>query len=181
MKKSLFYLFFTALILAVGISCSSDDDSTPEETSKLVGTWQLTNVDFTYMAEGGFPASDACIVELVSAYEFKADHKFYYLLTDSAPDLFDPYANDYWNWSGDETNFSINQPNPMSPPYNFALQPTNLVMEEIDGKLVMTFNADMSNGSKAKFRLVKQPLDLTQAPALTDPDGNHYECNFFEN
>lgn len=179
MKKGFLYLLLTALIVSVGFSCSSDDDdSTPDQTSKLVGTWQLTNIDFTYMAEGGFPASDACIVEMVSGYEFRSNNKFYFILAEGGIFNFDPYASDYWTWTGDESNFEINQTNPMSPPYNFGLQPTNVNIQEVNGKWVMTFHSNLSNGSKANFRLVKQDLNTTQSPLLTDADGNPYECNF---
>jgi len=181
MRKTLFYFLFSALVLSVGISCSSDDDSTPEQPQEKVlpGTWQLTNIDFLHMEEGGFPASDACIWELVSFYEFKEDGKFYFLLTDSAPPFFDPYANEYWSWTGDDTEFIINQINPMSPPYNFSIMPTDLNVVKQNNQWSMKFTSELSNGSKAEFTLVKKEVDLSLKPAVTDTEGQPYECNFF--
>lgn len=179
MKK---LVLFSALVFGlVFYSCSSDDDnSTQEENLTLVGDWQLTNVDFSVMEEGGFPASDACIVELVSGYEFRADHNAYFILGDSDRPLFDPYAQDYWTWEGDIDQFKIVQTNPMSPPYNFGLTPTGIVVNTVDGKTTMSFNADMSNGSSAKFTLVKQNIDKSKLPVLTKPDGSVYYCGFFD-
>jgi len=180
MKKNLFYFLFAATMLTIGFSCSSDDDGpTPPEEDVLVGTWQLTNIDFIHMEEGGFPASDACIWELVSFYEFKADGKFYYLLTDTAPPIFDPYANEYWNWIGDETDFNVTQLNPMSPPYNFGIHPTDVSAVKADGQWTITFTSDLSNGSKAKFTIRKKDIDLSLKPAVTDDQGNPYVCDFF--
>lgn len=160
-------------------SCSSDDDNTNEEVS-LVGEWRLTNVDFTVMTEGGRPASDACIVELVTGYEFRADSKFYFILADSDTPLFDPYEKDYWKWEGDVENFEISQINPMSPPYNFALSPTDIKVKEENGKSVLTFHSKMGNGSEADFTLVKEKIDKSKQPELTNPDGSDYYCGFFD-
>lgn len=161
-------------------SCSSDDDNTPAETFDLVGDWQLTNVDFTVMTEGGRPASDACIVEIVTGYEFGADHKFYFILKEMDRPLFDPYAADYWTWEGNTEDFKIVQTNPMSPPYNFGLTPTNLEVKKVDGKTVMTFHSVMGNGSAANFTLVKETIDKSKAPVLTQPDGASFYCGFFD-
>lgn len=181
MKNKLFYFLFSAFMLTVGFSCSSDDDDpvTPPEENVLIGSWQLTNIDFIRMEEGGFPASDACVLELVSFYEFKEDGKFYFLLTETAPPIFDPYANEYWTWTGDKDNFSINQTNPMSPPYNFSLQPTDISAVENNGVWTIRFTSELSNGSKAKFTLVKKEIDLSLKPAVTDENGDPYECGFF--
>lgn len=179
MKNKLFYTLFAAILLTLGFSCSSDDDANIQPENALIGTWQLTNIDFTRMVDGGFPASDACILELVSFYEFRADGKFYFLLTNTAPPIFDPYANDYWSWSGDKNNFIVTQTNPMSPPYNFSLQPTAVSVSEVSGEWIMKFSSELSNGSKAIFTLVKKPINLDLKPAVTDEDGNPYECNFF--
>lgn len=179
MKKGFLYLFLSILFVSLTVSCSSDDDDhNPTENSVLVGTWQLKNIDFTLMADGGFPATDACIVEMVSGYEFRADQKFYFILKEGGMFTFDPYADDYWKWTGDETNFEIIQHNPMSPPYNFGLNPTNISIEKINGQWTLKFHSKMSNGSEANFTLVKQTLDKTQAAILTDEEGNVYECNF---
>lgn len=160
------------------VSCSSDDDNDTKEKVSLVGDWRLTNVDFTIMEEGGRPASDACIVELVTGYEFRADSKFYFILGEGG--FFDPYAKDYWTWEGDADDFKIVQPNPMSPPYNFSITPTNLVVKEVDGKTMMTFHSKMGNGSEANFTLVKEAIDKTKSPKLTNPDGSDYYCGFFD-
>lgn len=171
----------SALIFGLILSsCSSDDDSAPIENISLVGEWRLTNVDFTTMTEGGRPASDACIVELVSGYEFRADSKFYFILEEMDRPLFDPYAADYWTWEGNTEDFEIVQTNPMSPPYNFSLSPSNLEVKRIEGVITMTFNSEMSNGSAAKFTLIKDAIDQTKTPVLTKPDGSTYYCGFFD-
>ena len=117
--KKLFLLSAIAFGL-VFYSCSSDDDNNDQDNVSLVGEWRLTDVDFTEMTEGGRPASDACIVELVTGYEFRADSKFYFILAESDKPLFDPYAQDYWKWEGDTEDFEIIQINPKNPPYNFG-------------------------------------------------------------
>lgn len=161
-------------------SCSSDDDSSTKEEVSLVGDWQLTNVDFTSMTTGGRPASDGCIVELVTGYEFRADSKFYFILAESDKPLFDPYAADYWKWEGDTDDFIIVQNNPMSPPYNFGLTPTDLKIKVVDGKTIMTFNSVMGNKSEAKFTLEKGKIDKSKKAVLTDADGAPYYCGFFD-
>ena len=174
-------VFLSALILGLlFVGCSEDDDVNPVEQFSLVGDWQLTNVDFTVMTEGGRPASDACIVELVSGYEFHADSKFYFILGETERPLFDPYAADYWRWEGDINDFVIIQNNPMSPPYNFGLTPTDIVVKRVEGKTVMTFHSEMGNGSAADFTLVKGSIDRKQFPVLTKPDGSPYHCGFFD-
>ena len=178
MKK--LFLFSAIVFGLVFYSCSSDDDKAQSETYSLVGDWRLTNVDFTVMTEGGRPASDACIVELVVGYEFRADSKFYFILGEMDRPLFDPYAEDYWKWEGTVEDFDIVQTNPMSPPYNFGLTPTNIVVKKIDGKTTMTFHSEMSNGSAANFTLVKESIDQSKWPVLTMPDGSPYYCGFFD-
>ncbi|MEO8773082.1 MAG: hypothetical protein ABI263_09130 [Gelidibacter sp.] len=163
-------------------SCSSDDDNGTDEKVSLVGDWQLTNVDFTTMIEEGMliPASDGCIVELITGYEFRADSKFYYILTDGEYQLFDPYAAEYWTWEGDADDFEIIQTNKRRPPYHFGLEPQNIEIKELNGKTVMTFDSKMGNGSEAKFTLVKEKIDRTKSPVLTRPDGSSYYCGFFD-
>lgn len=161
-------------------SCSSDDDNGTEKTVSLVGEWRLTNVDFITMTEGGRPASDACIVELVAGYEFRADSKAYFILADMDRPLFDPYAEDYWTWEGDASDFEIVQTNPMSPPYNFSLSPKNIKTKQVDGKVVMTFQSKMGNGSEANFTLVKEAIDKSKKPVLTDAEGAAFYCGFFD-
>ncbi|MGO3181767.1 MAG: hypothetical protein ACTIJ9_02940 [Aequorivita sp.] len=176
MKK---LVLFSALIFGmVFYSCSSDDDNVEEETVNLVGDWRLTNVDFTNMEEGGVPASDACIVELIAGYEFHADSSFSFILGEiDSPINFD---GDYWTWEGDINDFKIVQTNPMSPPYNFGLTPSDLEVKKVNGKATMTFHSEMSNGSAANFTLVKEEIDTTKLPVLTQPDGSAYHCGFFE-
>lgn len=161
-------------------SCSSDDDNTQKDAVSLVGDWRLTNVDFTKMTEGGIPASDACVVELVTGYEFRSDSKFYFILADSEKPLFDPYAKDYWTWEGDIEDFKIEQTNPYNPPYNFGLNPTDIKVNEVNGKTILTFHSKMHNGSEANFTLVKETIDKTKQPELTNPDGSDYYCGFFD-
>lgn len=176
MKK---LILFSALIFGMMFySCSSDDDNIQEENVSLVGEWRLTNVDFTVMEEGGRPASDACIVELIAGYEFHEDSNFYFILGEGG--FFDPYAQEYWTWEGDINDFKIVQTNPMSPPYNFGLTPTDLEVKKINGKATMTFHSEMSNGSAANFTLVKEAIDKTKLPVLTKPDGSAYHCGFFD-
>lgn len=176
MKK---LVLFSALIFGlVFYSCSSDDDNAAEENVSLVGNWRLTNVDFTQMETGGIPASDACIVELVVGYEFHSNSSFSFILGEiDSPINFD---GDYWTWEGDINDFKIVQTNPVSPPYNFSLTPTNIKLKDVDGKNILTFNSVMSNGSAAKFTLVKEAIDKTKFPALTKPDGSEYYCGFFD-
>ncbi|MEO5788156.1 MAG: hypothetical protein ACOH2D_14395 [Gelidibacter sp.] len=162
-------------------SCSSDDDNATKEEVNLVGDWQLTNVDFITMTEGGIPASDGCIVELITGYEFRADSKFYFILTDGEYQLFDPYAAEFWTWEGNMEDFAIIQTNKKRPGYHFGLSPENIVVKEVEGKSVITFNGELGNGSKAKFTLVKQKIDRSKSPVLTNPDGSSYYCGFFDN
>lgn len=179
MKKLV--LFSTLIFGLVFYSCSSDDDNGPvEENVDLVGEWRLTNVDFTHMEDGGIPASDACIVELIVGYEFNADNKFYYILGEMDTPLFDPYAEEYWTWVGVIDGFEIVQTNPMSPPYNFGLAPTDIQIDNTGEKPKMTFHSEMGNGSSAKFTLVKEAIDKTKFPELTEPDGSSYYCGFFD-
>lgn len=160
-------------------SCSSDDDNNQEEKTSLVGNWQLTHVDFTVMEDGGIPASDGCIVELVAGYEFRADSSFYYILGEiDSPINFD---GEYWTWEGDIDDFKMVQTNPANPPYNFGLNPTDINIEKVDGKTTVTFYSEMSNGSAATFTMVKvNEIDKTQLPVLTKPDGSSYHCGFFD-
>jgi len=178
MKKGLF--LFAIIFSFIAFSCSSDDDkgSTSKEIT-LIGEWRLTNIDFTVFEEGGMPASDACIFELIAGFEFSADSKFYYHLGEDYP-LFDPYAEDYWSWEGNINDFKIIQNNPSSPGYNFGLTPTDINSEWVDGVATLTFHAEMFNGSEAKFTLIKKEVDSTKTPILTKPDGSVYRCGFFD-
>lgn len=176
--KKLF--LFTAIIFGLVLTSCSDDDNEVTPMVTLEGNWRLVKIDFTVMGEGGFPASDACIQELVVGYEFREDHKFYFILGESDTPLFDPYARDYWTWSGNIEDFTINQTNPMSPPYNFSLNPTDIEVNAGGNKPVMTFNAELHNGSAAKFTLVKETIDKTKFPMVTDPNGDPYHCGFFD-
>lgn len=177
MKKN-FLFIFTAIAVLFAVSCSKDDDNkTIVEEAELVGNWQLTNVDFTVFEEGGRPASDACIVELVTAYQFKENGDFEFVLQESAPFP----SGDFWTWEGDIDSFVIVQTNPAMPPYNFGLTPTNLKIVKQGETWKMTFNSVMGNGSKANFTLVKtETIDRTRIPALTKPDGSSYYCGFFD-
>lgn len=159
-------------------SCSSDDDNVAEENVNLVGDWRLTNVDFTIMKEGGRPANDGCIVEIIAGYEFRTDNSFYFILGEAGSSF--PTDGDYWTWEGDIKDFKIVQTNGAMPPYNFGLNPTNIVVKDIDGKSTMTFFSEMSNGSAANFTLVKGQIDQTKLPVLTQPDGSPYYCGFFD-
>lgn len=175
--KKLFLLsaFVFGLLL---FSCSSDDDNNEEEKVDLVGEWRVTNIDFTVFEEGGRPASDACIMELVAGYEFHKDSRFYFILGEDG--FFDPYAQDYWNWEGDSDNFKIIQKNAAMPPYNFSLNPSDVEVKNVNGKTTMTFHSEMSNGSAANFTLVKEKIDQMRLPVVTKPDGSLYECGFFD-
>lgn|SRR5690554_1927703 len=175
MKK--LFLLCAVVFGTVLYSCSSDDDSNTSEDISLVGDWRLTNVDFTVFEDGGIPASDACIVELIAGYRFYSDNNFHYVLGEiDAPINFE---GDYWTWEGDINDFKIIQTNPMSPPYNFGLNPTNVEAKNVDGTITMTFHSQMSNGSAANFTLVKKDIDKTKLPVLTKPDGSVYVCGFF--
>ena len=178
MKK--LFLLSAVVFGMVFYSCSSDDDNGAKEEVNLVGDWQLTNVDFITMNLEGIPASDGCIVELITGYEFRPDLKFYFILTDGEYQLFDPYAAEYWTWKGEIDDFEIIQTNKNRPGYHFGLSPENIELKEVEGKTVMTFNGELGNGSKAKFTLVKQKIDRTKAPVLTKPDGSSYYCGFFD-
>lgn len=171
--------FLSALILGVVFySCSSDDDNGADDVS-LVGDWQLTNVDFTVMTEGGRPASDACIVELVVGYEFRTDNSFYFILSEAGSSF--PTDGDYWTWEGDVNDFEIIQTNGAMPPYNFGLNPENIRINKMsDGTPVMMFHSEMSNGSAANFTLVKEAIDQTKTSVMTAPDGSIYYCGFFD-
>ena len=162
-------------------SCSSDDDNgTKEEKVSLVGEWQLTNVDFTTMIEEGLliPASDGCIVEIVAGYQFRPDNSFFFILGEAGSSF--PTKGDYWNWEGDVNNFKIIQKNLAMPPYNFSLNPTDVEVKKVDGKNVITFHSEMSNGSGANFTLVKEEIDKSKIAILTKPDGSDYYCGFFD-
>lgn len=175
MKK--LFLLSAVVFGLVFYSCSSDDDKNAEEVISLVGDWRLTNVDFTVFEEGGRPASDACIVELVAGYRFYSDFNFHFILGEINSPI--SFEGDYWTWEGDINDFKIIQTNPMSPPYNFGLTPTNVEAKRIDGKIIMTFHSEMGNGSAADFTLVKEDIDVTKLPVLTKPDGSVYVCGFF--
>lgn len=176
MKKVL--LMLTLAMTFVVASCSSDDDGAAVEEITLQGDWQLTNVDFTVFKEEGRPASDACIIELVAGYQLDADGRAYVILGEGG--FFDPYAEEYWKWEGDITNFEIIQINPARPPYNFGLRPTNIKSDWVDGVATMTFSSELGNGSVADFTLIKQAIDDTKLPVLTKPDGTVYHCGFFD-
>lgn len=179
MKK---YLLILAIAFgAFAVSCSSDDDSGKTTTFSLIGDWQLTNVDFTVYEEGGRPASDACMVELVVGYKFLEDHTFYFVLNEAADSRFGAFiGDDTWTWEGTTEGFSITQSNPAMPPYNFGLQPRNVVIKKVNGKTTMTFNADMANGSTANFTLVQEGINVANIPSMTLPDGSSYACGLFD-
>lgn len=178
--KKISLLIVSAILLMVAVSsCSKENSSTPPD-DVLIGNWRLTNVDFSVMPSTGRPTSDACIVELISGYDFKDNGKFYFVLNEVGSQYFpDPYTNDYWEWTGSKDEFSINQKNIKMPPYNFGLTPTNVKFEKSDNTWSMNFDADLSNGSKAHFKLIKEDFNKTQSPKLTNPKGEVYECNFF--
>lgn len=177
------YFFMLAIVFGmVAVSCSSDDDkgTTPAETFTLVGDWQLTNVDFTVYEEEGRPASDACMVELVVGYKFLEDNTFYFVLNEAADSRFGAFIDeDTWTWTGDVEGFSIIQSNPAMPPYNFGLNPSNVEVKKVDGQTVLTFRADMANGSTADFTLVKGNINIANLPSMTLPDGTPYACGLF--
>lgn len=177
MKK---LVLLTALVFGlVFSSCSSDDDNGAKDEVNLVGDWQLTHVDFTVMEEEGIPASDACIVELISGYEFYDDSRFYFILGENDAPI--NFNGDYWTWEGDSDDFKIVQTNSARPPYNFSLTPTKLEVKKNNGKMTMTFHSKMGNGSEADFTLEKVgEIDKNKFPALTDPDGSDYHCGFFD-
>ncbi|HRP90986.1 MAG TPA: hypothetical protein PKX92_13225 [Edaphocola sp.] len=180
MKRIGLVIAAAALMVFAVIGCDKKEKNTvPEDV--MVGTWQLTNVDFSVMPTTGIPASDACIVELVSGYDFREDGKFYFVLNNKAANFFpDPYANDYWNWTGTKDSLVINQKNNRMPPYNFGFAPTNVKFEKSEATWTVNFDATLSNGSTAHFKLVKtDAIDKTKEPAMTNPEGNSYECNFF--
>ena len=77
---------------------------------------------------------------------------FFFILKPGTPL---PSEGDYWKWEGDVEDFKILQPNPMSPPYNFSVTPTDLKVETVNGKTTVTFHSKMGNGSKANFTIVK--------------------------
>lgn len=160
------------------VSCSKSDDDVKTDVVELVGEWRVTNLDFTVMTEGGRPASDACIQELVTGYEFHADSTFSFILGEINSPI--NFEGEYWTWEGSTDGFKIIQNNPMSPPYNFSLTPTDIQIDNTGAKPVMTFHTEMSNGSSAKITLVKEPIDKTKFPVVTDPDGNPYHCGFFD-
>lgn len=180
--KKISLTILSLMFLAAGLnSCSRGGAVTPEDEQPpadvLVGDWQLTHLDFSVMPSTGFPASDACIWEIVSGFEFRADSFLYIILGDDG--FFDPYAKEYWTWSGDNDAFTVDQTNEKMPPYNFSLNPKNIKFEKTGDTWTVSFESDMSNGSTAKFKMKKQAINLDQNPAVTDPDGNDYECNFF--
>lgn len=177
MKKK-FLIIFVTIFSAFAVSCSDDDDPVVEQTPKLEGTWQLTNIDFSIFEETGMPASDACVVEMIAGYDFREDKRFYFVLGEGG--FFDPYEEDYWTWTGTINDFKIVQVNPSNPPYNFSLEPTNIAIGAHNDTWKMTFTAELFNGSVADFTLIKQDLDLTQRPVMTKPDGTVYECGFFD-
>lgn len=162
-------------------SCSNDDDNTENEKVSLVGDWQLTNVDFTFMSEDGgrIRATDNCIMELVAGYRFFEDNSFFFILKEGAPF---PTDGDYWNWEGDVEDFKIVQKNPAMPPYNFSVTPTNLEVKKVNGKTQITFHSKMGHGSEANFTLVQtEEIDQDQLPEFTAPNGLDYEyCGFFD-
>lgn len=175
-------ILFSAIIFGMLFySCSSDDDNgTQDGTISLVGDWQLTHVDFTTLIDEGvlIPASDACILEIVSGYRFFDDNSFFFILGEAGSSF--PTQGDYWTWEGDSDRFKIVQANPSMPPYNFGVTPTNLKVEEANGKTTMTFSSKLGNGSEANFTLVKQTIDNTKLPVVTD-NGASYYCGFFDN
>ncbi len=157
-------------------SCSKSDDVVRDEVT-LEGDWRVTNIDFSVMEEGGIPASDACIWELVTGFEFHADHSFYYILGEIDSPI--NFEGEYWTWSGDTDEFTINQTNPRNPPYNFGLTPVQVSINNGE-KPVMKFESELSNGSYATFTLVKEAIDKNKFPIVTDPEGAVYHCGFFE-
>ena len=177
--KKLFLL--SALVFGlVFYSCSSDDDNATPEKVELAGDWQLTNVDFTYMSPDGgrIRATDPCVMEIVAGYRFFADKSFFFILKPGTPL---PSEGDYWKWEGDVEDFKILQPNPMSPPYNFSVTPTDLKVETVNGKTTVTFHSKMGNGSEANFTIVKvDEINTAKLPVLTQPDGSSFYCGFFD-
>lgn len=164
-------------------SCSSDDDHNKvvEENVSLVGDWQLTNVDFSFINTEGrlIPASDPCIVEIVAGYRFFADNSFFFILGEAGASF--PTKGDYWTWEGEVDDFKIVQKNLAMPPYNFGLTPTDLELKKVNGKDQITFNSVMGNGSTAKFTLVKtEEIDQSKLPKLTAPEDPDFYCGFFD-
>ncbi len=180
MKKSII-LFCAILVAAFSVSCS-DDDNTPvpePAQAELVGNWQIDTVKITNFVDGGFPAPDACMISYVSGYEFNADNSVKVALVAGLP--FSEMSNpDYWEWSGDITDFTITQLNQAMPPYNFGIAPTNVKVEAIDDTWEMTFSAELANGTTADFVLTKtEVIDNSQKTTVVNADGSAYECNPF--
>lgn len=161
-------------MLIAGYSCSSDDDAPDpvEETPELLGNWQLTNVDFIDVVEGGFPKEDRCMATLVLGYQFKTDDKLAIVIGYNFPS-----GEDLWTWEGDETGFVITQNNPAYPPYNFGLTSEGLEFVKVNGNWTMKFNSELGHGSKATFTLVKvDTINEDSIPVIKNPDGSIYTC-----
>lgn len=174
MKKGLLYFFLAALIMSVGISCSSDDDNNDYiEQANLIGEWQLTEVDFINAIPGGFPLDDQCMSTLILGYQFKTSHDLAIVIGAGFPS-----GQDLWTWEGDENQFEITQNNHQYPPYNFGLSSENLHFEKVDGKWKMTFTSELAHGSKAKFTMIKQSINQDLKPVIKNPDGSVYTCDY---
>src|SRR5690625_6788343 len=100
------------------------------------------------------PASDACVVEMISGYDFREDKRFYFVLGEGG--FFDPYEEDYWTWTGSINDFKIVQVNPSNPPYNFSLEPTDIAIGAHNDTWKMTFTAELFNGRSEERRVGKE-------------------------
>lgn len=164
------YLNLTVLVvLFIALSnanCSKDDEPVAEQEI-LVGHWQIQTINFTEFVDDGFPGNDVVMLEGMLGYTFEADGNFIF----EAESGYGSADTKYWSWSGDEKSFKINQINKSMPPYDFSLTPKNLTVEKVSNSWTMSFNADLSNGSKADFKLVKvETIDFSNEPEVTGVD-----------
>ncbi|UVD79180.1 hypothetical protein NWE55_13765 [Myroides albus] len=187
MKKTLLILSLFTLSF-IGTACSSDDNSSKDteqvvkpdpgkQENLLVGTWQIKTIHFTKFVEEGIPASDACMIEGLTGYEFKKDKTFVFLAGENS--AFDPSAKKYWEWSANENSFEIKQLNIAMPPYNFGLTTLNLKVEKSGDTHTMSFKAELANGSQADFVLEKTKVDPSIASKITLPNGDVFSCGLF--
>lgn len=130
----------------------------------VIGHWQLKTIDFTTYVATGRPASDAKMLSGMAGYTFEEGGNFIF----ESNTTFGAPGTKYWDWEGDPVSFQVIQKNKSMPPYNFGFTPENLTIKETEDGLVMTFSADLANGSTADFMLEKvDEIDLEATPVVT--------------
>lgn len=186
-------LGFCAMLVLTAVSCSRNDheETQPDNTVKLEGTWKLNKVDFKGDGINWNPAVpfNAGTGFAFAPFMFKDVRGFKFGTKKVASDIgyrFDyQYAVNhgedpnnehwYWNYNGDKTGFEIKQINPAYPPYNFSiLDITNIKKSNNGDKIIFDAMVNSRVPGQSITTTVLVPVELTMERGTPDKDPELY-------